>query len=78
MLLGTLAASVLIISSAWLMELSQPVASPTIVLTRPAQPWERMAMTLRAEPLLPQQDDNIAQFADAELAEWMLQRLSEN
>src|SRR3954454_18131175 len=71
--LGVIAASVLIVSCAWLMELpsaSAPTtnARPQVVQTPPQ--WERMAMTLKAEPLRSVNGDT-SQTADARLAEWM-------
>lgn len=71
--LGTIAASVLIIGAAWMMELPSPApASPRLhsQLTASSQSWEQVAMTLRVEPPFPtqsaDQDDRIV-IADAML-----------
>jgi len=75
--LGVIAASVLIVSCAWLMELpkdtrgvAQPVPT-TVAKTTPA--WEQMATTLKAEPLRSVSGDT-SQTADARL-DWMLNGL---
>jgi anti-sigma factor RsiW len=81
--LGAIAASVLIVSCAWLTALppassSAGASAPTFVAQRPvqrAEPWEQMAMTLRPEPLGSARDDT-TRLADARLADWMLQGLS--
>jgi anti-sigma factor RsiW len=78
LVLGALAASILVISSAWLMEIPAPSAGrgrQRTVAIAPASQWERVAMTLRADPLPPEND--AIQLADAGLADWMLQGLSE-
>lgn len=70
--LAVVAASVLIVSCAWLMELpatSNPIAHPQ-TLRRP-EPWEQVATTLRPDPFSFVQDDPI-RLADAALADWML------
>jgi anti-sigma factor RsiW len=90
--LGVIAASVLIVSCAWLYELrgdNRPDL-PQQVVTRvappiapnapnapnaPAPQWERMAMTLRADPL-PHPGDDTSRFADAKLADFMLDSLA--
>jgi anti-sigma factor RsiW len=79
--LGVLAASLLIVSCAWLMELpaatrsDQSTNPSTMARSAPPPQWERMAMTLRADPL-PHPGDDTSQFADAQLADWMLKGLS--
>lgn len=80
--LGVIAASVLIVSCAWLYELrgeNRTTAHEQVVTrvapTAPAPQWERMAMTLRADPL-PHPGDDTSKFADAQLADWMLNGLS--
>jgi anti-sigma factor RsiW len=81
MTLGAIAASVLIVSCAWLTALpasSSATSAPTEIAQRPiqrAEPWEQMAMTLRPEPLGGARD-NTTRLADARLADWMLQGLS--
>jgi anti-sigma factor RsiW len=74
--LGVIAASVLIVSCAWLMELpkaTQPApTSGTQLATTPQ--WERMAMTLKADPLRPA-GEQTAELNDSRLAEWMLNGL---
>jgi len=67
--MGLIAASVLIVSVAWLNVLS-PRTQKNTVATAPAPAWERMAMSLRPE-LLPE-DQNEIQIA----AQWMLDALS--
>ena len=77
--LGTIAASILIISLAWLnaMPRTAPAQSrPQLTVSAPA--WEQVAMTLRAGPLpagspIPQTD--LALSHEAQTAEWMLQGL---
>ena len=80
--LGLVAASVLIVSCAWLMELpaanSGGTQRQTTVAAAPAEPWEQVATTLRADPLQQQASDDTTQLADADakLADWMLEGLS--
>ena len=52
-LVSGLAASVLIIASAWLMETPAPRTQPLVAVepTAPQPAWERVAMTLQADPL---------------------------
>ena len=74
--MGVIAASVLIVSCAWLMELPK---SPTSVIENPpalvsVPQWERMAMTLKAEPLPPAREQT-AELNDSRLADWMLNGL---
>lgn len=70
------AASILIVSCAWLMEL--PAATDPIArqsnLRRP-EPWEQVATSLRPDPLSLIQDDPI-RFANADMADWMLAGLN--
>lgn len=81
MMLSALAASILIISSAWLMEIPAEGGDGghnLAVAAAPVAQWERVAMTLRAEPMPLQVDvdtDHSVQFADAQFAEWMLDGL---
>jgi len=83
--LGLVAASILIVSLAWLNTVP-PVRTrlrPQTTVSAPA--WEQVATTLRAGPL-PGDIDNRprgeqiqlaeAQYTDAQLAEWMLDGLS--
>lgn len=65
--IGVLAASVLIVGMAWLKAL--PTSSPAtpdgqIIASAPSESWERMAMTLRPEPILSND------------ADWMLEQLA--
>jgi len=74
MLVGALAASIMIISSAWLMEI--PAATNSgLQATAPMPQWERVAMTLRADPLPQTVNDDGIRLADAGLADWMLDGL---
>lgn len=74
--LTVVAASILLISCAWLMELPSTAGSiarqPVI---RHAEPWEQVATSLRPDPLSLIQDDPI-RFANADIAEWMLAGLN--
>jgi anti-sigma factor RsiW len=79
--LSGLAASVLIVASAWLMETPaarQPALSLEPVALQPD--WERIAMTLRADPLpysgpeaMP--DQSALADAHANMTDWMLENL---
>jgi anti-sigma factor RsiW len=70
------AASILIICGAWLWELPAPSHLPRTPMAQAPQ-WERMAMTLRAEPITPiSEDDHMIHLADARLADWMLYELT--
>ncbi|HEX8520797.1 MAG TPA: zf-HC2 domain-containing protein [Tepidisphaeraceae bacterium] len=69
--LGTIAASVLIIGAAWMMELPAPAPNAPRLHSRTtasSQSWEQVAMTLRVEPPFsaggPEQDNRI-EIADA-------------
>jgi len=78
MILGALAASVMIISSAWLMELPArtPVRPNDTVTVVPLQSWERVAIYLRADPLaVPAEDQGDIRLADSQFAQWMLEGL---
>jgi hypothetical protein len=75
--LGALAASVLIVSCAWLMELpkASPAENPSPqIATNPQPQWERMATTLKAEPFRSINGDT-AMMSDSRLEEWMLNGL---
>jgi anti-sigma factor RsiW len=75
--LGALAASVLIVSCAWLMELPKaaaPTPNPSPEVASTPQ-WERMATTLRAEPFRSMNGDTAMMTTDSKLADWMLNRL---
>jgi anti-sigma factor RsiW len=68
---GLIAASILIIAAAWIMELPGQKApnrlhSHTTASARPAS-WETVAMTLRVEPPFPAQDADRIELADAML-----------
>ena len=72
-LLATLAASLLVVSSAWLVNFPTrhvTVVSPATV-TLPA--WERSAITLQAEPTAT--DGMNSAVADAGAVDWMLTQL---
>jgi hypothetical protein len=75
--LTALAASVLVIASAWLWDAPPADALPAPVAVMPAPEWERVAMTLDTEPLpgLGPDVPGRTVLADARLAEWMLQNL---
>ena len=72
-LIGAVAASILIISAAWLAQM--PPAAPTRVshVTRPAQDWEKVAMTLRVDVPSGSAED---QTQLAENADFMLDGLT--
>jgi anti-sigma factor RsiW len=74
--LMAIAASILIVSFVWLNELSPapgvPVPGPVAVSEVPA--WERVAVTLRADP--PPEVGADVHLADANLADWMVTNLS--
>src|SRR4051812_6479600 len=76
--LMAVAASVLIVSCVWLSELPTP-AGPRQPIGLAASPvegpaWERVAMTLRVDPL-PTGLDSEPYLADARVADWMLRGL---
>ena len=76
--LTALAASVLVIASAWLSDAPPPnPLPPAAVSVAPAPAWERVAMTLNAGPLPGEITDDPGRtaLADARLANWMLQNL---
>lgn len=77
--LSGLAASVLVVSAAWLMEspAARPVSERAPILAS-IEPWERMAMTLRAEPVPAPDPELPVRFADATLADWMLDGLTKS
>jgi anti-sigma factor RsiW len=76
--LGLVAASVLVVGLTWLQALParQPAARPAapvaVAVNRPLEPWERMAITLRPDPV-PQAYDEARQLA---LADLMLEGLN--
>jgi anti-sigma factor RsiW len=76
--LAVMAASILIVGLAWLRVLAPaPPTSvtPPAVAARDAEPWEKVAVTLRADPdALPPTGENVAQ-SDVDFAEMMLQGL---
>ncbi len=73
-----IAASVLIVSCVWLSELPTPAGprQPIGVAANPVEgpAWERVAMTLRADPL-PTGLDSEPYLADARVADWVLRGL---
>ena len=76
--LAVMAASILIVGLAWLRVLSPTptnVPTPPTVAARDAEPWEKVAVTLRPDPdALPPTGDNVAQ-SDAEFVDMMLEGL---
>jgi anti-sigma factor RsiW len=76
--LMAIAASVLIVSCVWLSELPTPAGprQPIGVAANPVEgpAWERVAMTLRADPL-PTGLDSEPYLADARVADWVLRGL---
>jgi anti-sigma factor RsiW len=74
--LMALAASVLIVSSVWLHELPPPTATAQPLAVAEAPAWERVALTLRVDPL-PSGLDGEAYLADARLADWVLRGLAD-
>ena len=82
--LGVIAASILIVATAWLVELpTHANRSNTATVARapiaaPA-PWEQAAMTLRVDAPAYSPDSPMpfesTQFADAQFADWMLRGL---
>lgn len=77
MVLSAMAASVLIICSAWLMDAKATTTGPTPRIAKIEAPqWERVATTLRLDPLPLEIDrDHSVQLADAQFAQWMLDGL---
>lgn len=78
--LSGLAASVLIVASAWLMETPAPRAPVALQPSIAQEPWERVAMTLRADPLPyagPEANPDPSAMADAHMTmtNWMLDNL---
>jgi len=70
-MIGVIAASILVICGSWLAVLpsEQPVSGPERMSIANAEPWERMAVTLQADPSTL---DDRPQYA----ADWMLQGLN--
>jgi anti-sigma factor RsiW len=80
-LLTGLAASVLVVVSAWLWEAPVVRVQPPqveVASSAPAAEWERVAMTLDAAPSAGEAPDVTPRptLADARLADWMLRNLS--
>jgi anti-sigma factor RsiW len=84
-MLSAAAASLLIVSCAWLMDMparhranSATPPTATARVNAPAQPWEQLAITLRAETPIQAGDEltDTSHLADAKVAEWMLQGLA--
>ncbi len=79
--LSGLAASVLIVASAWLLETpSVRQSSPSFGPVAMQQDWERVAMTLRSDPLPysgPEANPDQSALADAHanMTDWMLENL---
>ena len=71
--LSVIAASVLIVSCAWLMEMPSSGGNASSA-SAGLQPWEHVAMTLRPDAPW-QANDDTTQLADAQLADWMLDGL---
>jgi anti-sigma factor RsiW len=71
--LSAIAASILVVGSAWLVELpSRSTIASTPALS--SAPWEQMAMTLSPGPLVQSGGDEI-QLARADFTDWMLDSL---
>jgi anti-sigma factor RsiW len=87
--MGLIAASILVIGLTWLNVLparsSQPAPQPSnaSLARAPLEDWERVAITLRAGPLVEQRDPLDVRYAsatpryDAQLADDMLEQLSD-
>jgi anti-sigma factor RsiW len=78
--LASLAASVLVIASAWLWESSGEVVQPrpvSVTLPAPVPEWERVAMTLEPGPLPEGVPDSPERqmLADVRCADWMLRNM---
>lgn len=76
--LAVIAASLLVISSVWLVDLSNrhpPARTPAKIVSVPA--WERVAMTLHADPAI-ESDPlmNDSELAEARLTNWMVESLT--
>lgn len=70
-----MAASVLIISAAWLSEMPRATVttpSPAVIIAAAPQ-WERIAITLQVDPPVPGTGNS--GLADEEMTSWMLQNL---
>lgn len=77
-MISAIAASLLIVSSVWLMEISrrqETVTSPTPTIVKSPEAWERLATTLKPEAVEPA-PGSTESMADASLAEWMLHGVS--
>ena len=81
-LLTGLAASGLIVASAWRLETPLPRPPPQALVVKahaPAPQWERLAMTLRVDPLprteVDPRSEREQMLADAAVANWMLRNL---
>ena len=75
-ILSGLAASALIIASAWLMETPTPKAPPTpVALMAEHGSWEQVAVSDRGLQELPSGLWDQPMLADARTAEWMVQNL---
>lgn len=73
--LSAIAASILVVGSAWLMELPGASRTPAVATT-PSPSWEQMAMTLSPGPLMEAGGGgNEIQLARADFADWMLDGL---
>ena len=77
-MLGALAASILIISGVWLHDLSQDRATATagagpVAL---APEWERVAVTLRADPRVGEGNDSVFLPRYAAAVDWMVKNLT--
>jgi len=76
--LGALAASILIISAVWLLDLrARPeVVGPSTATLALAPEWEHIAVTLHADPRLTIVDDSLFSPRFALAVEWMLDSLT--
>lgn len=77
-MISAIAASLLIVSSVWLMEISRRsetvTPQPTTIVKSP-EAWERLATTLKPEAV-DHAPGSTESMADASLAEWMLHGVS--
>lgn len=71
--LAALAASIIVVCGVWLVEIGSPAApgrAPAVSVAE-APAWERVAVTLRVDPLPSELNDEVF-LADAGLADWMI------
>ncbi|HVT89088.1 MAG TPA: anti-sigma factor [Tepidisphaeraceae bacterium] len=73
--LAVVAASILVICGAWLAEL--PGANPQNRAFTAPEAWEQVATSLRPDPMQLNGDLDVIRLADARVADWMLDGLSQ-